>query len=94
MKLAMLREREAKADLAELNAAQRRGELIEVSEAENAAFEFAARLRAVHARAATVDAVNELSNLLELDSDQTTRLSLFMEKFHDEFCKKISEKTS
>lgn len=93
MKRAMLRERLAKAELAELNAAARRRELVELSEVKNAAYQFSARLKTVHARAATVDAVNALAVLLELDSAKTARLLEFMEKFHDEFCAKISAAT-
>lgn len=75
---------------AELNAAQRRGELIALSEAKKSAYEFASRLRMLHHRAATVEAVNEISALLLLSSSQTADLLRYMEGFHERFCREAA----
>lgn len=87
---AMIRERKARAEKAELEAARLRGELIDITEVEKTVTEFCGRLKGIHHRAATVDAVNELTVELELDTDQTAKLLLYMEKFHTAFCEKVS----
>ena len=71
-------------------AAQRRGELIALSEAKKSAYEFASRLRMLHHRAATVEAVNEISALLLLSSSQTADLLRYMEGFHERFCREAA----
>ena len=91
MKKAVLRERNAKAEKAELEAARMRGELIAVADAEKIATEFSSRLRALHHRRATVEAVNELSFSLFLDGEQSAKLLEYMEKFHENFCNAIAD---
>lgn len=90
LRSAVLRERRAKAEKAELEAARMRGELVPLAEAEQAAQEFAAKLRAKHHRASTVEAVNEISARLMLSSAQTSLLLAYMEKFHERFCTEVS----
>lgn len=87
---AVLRERRAKAELAELNAAARRGELVELSQVQKEASEFSARLRAFHHREMTIEAVNELAIKLELEDAQVAALVEFMEDFHIRFCRKVA----
>lgn len=87
----LLRERRAKADLAELNAAARRGELVELASVKKEVASIAASLRAFHHREMTVEAVNVLAFRLALDDNQVGALVEFMEEFHLAFCKKISE---
>lgn len=86
-----LREMRAKAEIAELNAAQRRGELVDLATVQKEATEFSARLRAFHHRELTVEAVNVLTVKLALEDAQVAALVDFMEEFHFEFCKKVSE---
>jgi len=88
---AVLRERRAKAEKAELEAARARGELIPVALVEDAAQNFSARLRAFLLRELTVNAVNELCNKLFLDNAQLAELAKWAEDFHFRFCKKVSE---
>ena len=87
---ALIRERKARAEKAELEAAKLRGELVDVADVEKTVTEFCGRLKGIHHRAATVDAVNALSVELELTRDQSAKLLLFMEKFHTDFCEKVA----
>lgn len=88
---AVLRERLAKAEIAELNAAARRGELVELASVKKEVAALAARLRAFHHREMTVEAISVLAHRLALDDWQVGVLLEFMEEFHLSFCKKISE---
>lgn len=87
---AKLRELRAKAEIAELNAAQRRGELIDLAAVQKAAREFSVRLRAFHHREMTIEAVSELTVRLCLENAQVGALVEFMEDFHIRFCRKIA----
>ena len=90
LRAAVLRERRAKAEKAELEAARLRGELVAAADVEKTVVEWSARLKGIHHRVATTDAVNALATELALDSEQTGKLLLFMEKFHDRFCAEVS----
>lgn len=85
-----LRERKAKAELAELRVQKERGELVAVVEVEKAAREFAMRLRKYHERACTVEAVSELAGALGLEGREFSVLLEFFERFHENFCRKIT----
>lgn len=85
------RERIAKAQLAEINVAKARGELL--SGELEALQKFAARLREVARQTFTVSAVNSLASKLGLSVDQTFMATDILEKAFDDFCHEISEKT-
>ncbi len=90
LRAAVLRERRAKAEKAELEAARLRGELVPAAEVEKSVTDFCSRLKGIHHRSATTDAVNELATALALDSEQTGKLLVYMEKFHDRFCAEVA----
>lgn len=92
LRLATLREKKAKADIAEFTAQQKRGELINAAVAKKEAFSFAAKLKAIHARLLTVDAVNEISIKLGLSAEKTADLVNYMETLHDIFCQRVVQK--
>lgn len=81
-----LREREAKAALAELRLEKERGTLVELAIVEKAALEAAAKIKAVHFRSACVDAVSRIAAALALDRSGTGKLLEEMRAFHDDFC--------
>lgn len=87
----VLRERAAKAALAELKLERERGNLIPSEEVEKAASEVAARIKSIHFRSACVDLPSKLSALLGLDRMQTGALVGALRAFHGEFFGAVSD---
>lgn len=81
----------AKRRKAELDLRAREGELLEIAVVEKQAFEFAAALAAQHKRSATVDLFNSLCSLLRVEKEDVPALLDALEKFHDDFCRKVQE---
>lgn len=86
-----LRERSAKAALAELRLEKERGSLVELAVVEKSALEAASTIKAVHFRTACTDAVSRISAALMLDHTGTGKLLEEMRLFHENFCAAVME---